>query len=89
MLREHRKLIAKAHRLLDICLSAVAFIGAYFIKKYFLSAPFRGLTQAPNYYTVLLMIIIIWYVTFNRFHLYAPFRRQTFIQILRKMVKAV
>jgi hypothetical protein len=42
------------HKALDICLTAVAFIAAYFIKKYLLPLPFRGLTIAPNYYVVLL-----------------------------------
>ncbi len=89
MLREQSKLITRAHRLLDICLTAAAFIGAYFIKKYFLPAPFGGLGVAPNYYTILLMIIIIWHVTFSLFDLYASYRRQTFGRIFKNMIKAV
>ncbi len=67
MLREQNKLILRAHKLLDICLTAAAFIGAYFIKRHLLPEPFRGLTAAPNYYIVLLLIIIIWYVTFDAY----------------------
>ena len=89
MLRERSKLITKAHKTLDICLTAAAFIGAYFIKKYLLPAPFRGLTEAPNYYIVLLMIIIIWYITFELFGLYIPYRKLSFNQILWNMIKAV
>ena len=48
MLRERAKLITQAHKVLDICLTASAFIAAYFIKKYLLPAHFVGLTQAPN-----------------------------------------
>ncbi len=89
MLRERAKLIVQAHKAWDICLTGAAFIAAYFIKLYLLPAPFRGLTIAPNYYIVLLMIIIIWYVTFILFDLYASYRRLGLDQILWNMVKAV
>ena len=89
MLREKSELIVRGHKLLDICLTASAFIGAYFIKLYLLPVPFRGLTTAPNYYIVLLMIIIIWYVIFDLFGLYTSYRKQTFGNIFWNMVKAV
>ena len=89
MLREKNKLILQAHKTLDICLTAGAFIASYFIKKYLLPVPFRGLTVAPNYYVVLLMIIIIWYLTFNSFDLYASYRRRGFGEIFTNMAEAV
>jgi len=64
MLRKRTKLIVQAHKVWDICLTAAAFIAAYFIKRLALPAPFRGLTITPNYYVVLLLIIIIWYLVF-------------------------
>ncbi|MBN2062145.1 MAG: sugar transferase, partial [Deltaproteobacteria bacterium] len=81
MLRERNRLLIRAHRALDICVTAAAFIAAYFIKKYLLPEPFRGLTIAPNYYVILLMIIIIWYLTFNAFDLYDSYRRRGFGEI--------
>ena len=81
MLRERSRLIVQAHQTLDICLTAAAFIASYFIKRELLPEPFRGLTIAPNYYVVLLIIIIIWYVTFNSFDLYASYRRRSFGRI--------
>ena len=89
MLREKSQLIVRFHKLLDICLTAGAFIAAYFIKKDFLPEPFRGLITAPNYYSVLLMIIIIWYVNFNFFGLYTSYRKQSFVRIFWDMIKAV
>ncbi len=77
------------HKVLDICLTALAFISAFFIKKYLLPGHLRGLSTGPDYYIVLLMVIIIWYVCFNFFDLYASYRKQTFGQIFRNMVKAV
>jgi len=79
----------QAHKVLDICLTAAAFTAAYFIKLYLLPVPFRGLTTDPNYYIVLLMIIIIWYVAFTLFDLYESYRQQSLAQILWNMVKAV
>ena len=89
MLREQNKLILRAHKLLDICLTVAAFIAAYFIKLRLVPAPFAGLTIAPNYYIVLLMIIIIWYMSFGMFDLYASYRKQNFALIFWNMVKAV
>ena len=89
MLREHSKLITKAHGVLDICITAAAFIAAYSIKLYLLPPPLRGLTAAPNYYIILLMIIIIWYLSFGLFGLYVSYRSQSFGQIFWNMVKAV
>jgi len=74
MLREQAKLIKQAHKVLDIGLTAGAFIAAYFIKRLLLPEAFRGLTTAPNYYVVLLMIIIVWYLTFEAFNVYASYR---------------
>ena len=89
MLREHNKLTLQAHKFLDICLTAAAFIAAYFIKRHALPTSFRGLTTDPNYYIILLAIIIIWYLVFAGFDLYASYRRQTFGKIFWDMVKAV
>jgi len=89
MLRERNTLIIRAHMVLDICLTSAAFILAYFIKRYYLPLPFRGLTIAPNYYVILLIIIIIWYVTFNSFDLYASYRRQSYGKVFLNMLEAV
>ncbi len=89
MLREQSKLILVFHKLLDICLTALAFISAFFIKKYLLPDPYQGLSTGPDYYIVLLMVIIIWYLCFNFFDLYVSYRKKTFGKIFRNMVKAV
>ncbi|MDY6973690.1 MAG: sugar transferase [Thermodesulfobacteriota bacterium] len=89
MLREQEKFVTRAHKLLDICLTAIAFIGAYFIKKDLLPSSFLGLTTAPNYYIVLLMIIIIWYATFELCGLYDSYRKQSLAQMIKNMFRAV
>jgi exopolysaccharide biosynthesis polyprenyl glycosylphosphotransferase len=89
MLRERTNLIVRASKLLDICLTATAFISAYFIRKHFLPEPLRGLITFQDYYIVLLLVIIIWYVTFNFFGLYTSYRKQNFGRIFWNIVKAV
>ena len=89
MLREQSKLTEGIHRFLDIFLTGIAFVGAYFIKKDFLPDPFRGLHPAPNYYIVLLLIIFIWWVIFDFFGLYGSYRGQNFGRIFWNMIKAV
>ena len=85
---ENSRLIARLHKALDVCLTALSFIAAYFIKKDFLPSPYRGLITDPNYYVVLLMIVIIWYVVFDFFNLYIPFRKQRYPEMLWKTTKA-
>ena len=89
MLREKSKIVTPVHKFFDIFITALAFIGAYFIKKYILPEPFQGLTKTPDYYIVLLMIIIIWYVCFDFFGFYTSYRKQTLGEILWNMIKAV
>ena len=89
MLREQNKLAIQAHKTLDICLTAVAFITAYFVKRHALPDSLRGLTIEPNYYIILLLIIIIWFLSFAGFNLYTSYRRRTFGTIFLNMVKAV
>jgi len=89
MLREKSTFFTRAHRVLDVGVSAGAFILAYLIKLYLLPDPFRGLTVTPNYYIVLLLIIIIWYICFNFSGMYVSYRTRTVWAVLRDMVKAV
>ena len=89
MLREQKKLIERFHRLLDIFLTVIAFAGAYFIKKEILPVPFRGLLDGPNYSILILMIIIIWPISFKLYDFYSPYRKQNFGYIFLKIIKAV
>jgi len=47
MLRERSALVVKIHKGLDIALTVIAFVSAYFIKRY-LPAPIGGLTTEPR-----------------------------------------
>jgi len=89
VLREQRKLVTNAHKVLDICLTVGAFVAAYYIKRLLLPDSLRGLKIAPNYYLVLLMIVIIWYLTLGSFRVYASYRRTTYPEIFWNMLKAV
>ena len=89
MLREQNKLIVQIHKSLDILLTVIAFVGAYFIKKDLLPETFRGLITALNYYVVLLLVIIIWYLVLRSFDLYTSYRKESFGRIFWDMTKAV
>ncbi|MEA3486483.1 MAG: sugar transferase, partial [Thermodesulfobacteriota bacterium] len=89
MLKGRKEIIVLSHKLVDIFLTAAAFIGAYLIKKYLLPEPFRGLAETPNYYIILLLVIILWYVLFSLFNLYASYRRRTYAQIFWNMIMTV
>ncbi len=89
MLKEKSKIVIQVHKSLDIFITALAFIGAYFIKKYILPEPFQGLIETQSYYIVLLMIIIIWYICFDFFGFYTSYRKQTLGKMLWNIIKAV
>ena len=89
MLKEQQNIIDQLHKVLDICLTITAFVSAYLFKLYILPVSLRGLTTTPNYYIVLLLVIIIWPLVFNYFQLYESYRTQTFKKILFKIVKSV
>ncbi len=84
-----REILIKLHRFSDFFITTSSFVLAYFIKKYLLPAPYRGLTETPNYYSVLFLVIIIWYVVFNLLNVYANYRRRSFGNVLVNMALAV
>ncbi len=88
MLRERKNIIDQMHKALDIGLTIAAFVSAYFIKVYLLPEPFRGLLETPNYFIVLLLIVIIWPLSFNYVNLYSSFRNQSVHQLILKVVKS-
>ena len=89
MLREQARLLTKAHRLADLGLTAAAFVGAYGLKKYALPPPYGGLTITPNYYLILLMILVIWYVSLNYFRVYVSSRNLRYATVFWNVLKAV
>jgi len=89
MLKERSELVVHVHRLLDICITVGAFVAAYFIKLYVLPAGYRNLVKDPNYYIILLMVIIIWYPLFAWFGLYESYRKSTLWKLILNTLKAV
>lgn len=60
-------------RFIDLLLVGIAFVGAYFIKKWFPVAPLAGLATAPNYYLVLLLALISCNYSFKLSGFYQPY----------------
>ncbi|MFO7558207.1 MAG: sugar transferase [Desulfobacterales bacterium] len=89
MLKEKSELIVHVHRLLDICLTVAAFVAAYFLKLYIVPEAYQGLIRDPNYYVILLMIIIIWYPLFAWFGLYESYRKSSLRKMIVNILKAV
>ena len=84
-----REILIKLHRVSDFLITTSSVILAYFIKKYLLPAPYKGLTENPDYYSVLFLVIIIWYVVFDLLNVYANYRKRTFGNVLANMGLAV
>jgi exopolysaccharide biosynthesis polyprenyl glycosylphosphotransferase len=56
-----RQLLTQINRLVDVTLSFLSFVCAYYIKKYYLPYPLGGLSETPDYVILGLLIIIIWF----------------------------
>jgi exopolysaccharide biosynthesis polyprenyl glycosylphosphotransferase len=82
-------LIINGHRAVDLLLTAVAFSGSYFMKKYLDLGIYRGISQDPNYWAVLFLVLISWYISFNLFGIYGSYRNRSLSRIVFDMIKAV
>jgi exopolysaccharide biosynthesis polyprenyl glycosylphosphotransferase len=89
MLREQREVINMGQRILDLGLTCFAFVCAFFIRKELFSEVYGNFTSEPNYTLVLLMILVIWYITFKMFGLYRPYRKRLFSEIFWNLITAI
>jgi len=79
--------LIRVYRLFDIMLTALAFIVAYHIKSYCLPHSIRGLEL--DYYSILFVIIIIWYTSFSLFYKYELIREGSVSNLSFKIVRLV
>ena len=89
MLRENSKLITGLHRTLDIVFVIISFIAAYHVKRNLDIIAVGGLDNRPNYYLVLLLIVVLSPCAFNVTGCYKSYRLQTFHQIAMRSLRAV
>ena len=88
MLKKHSSFILDIQKAIDIGITAFSFIAAYFIKLYMMPGSLRALSTDPNYYIVLLLIIIAWHISFKWMHMYQHFRQQAFYLFFTTVVKS-
>jgi exopolysaccharide biosynthesis polyprenyl glycosylphosphotransferase len=86
---EKNPLLFKLEEFLDLFLTITAFVAAYFFKRDFAPMGFRGLDSGHNYYLILLLVIIFWYMSFALFYGYSSYRTTTLGIIVTKVFKAV
>ena len=88
MVKEHGQLTTDLQKTFDICITAFSFITAYFIKRHALPGRFANLSTDPNYYLILLLIIITWYIAFKWMGMYLSYRQQKFWQFFITIIKS-
>ncbi|MDA3789399.1 MAG: sugar transferase [Desulfobacula sp.] len=88
MLKEHSTFILDMQKTIDIGITAFSFIAAYFIKRNLLPGSLSNLSKDPNYYIVLLLIIIAWYISFKWMGMYMSYRRQPLWQFFITILKS-
>ena len=89
MFMQENAIRTEFQKALDIAITGFCFIAAYFIKRHAMPARFHELSNDPNYYVVLLMIIIVWYITFNWVGVYLSYRQSQFWNFFVKILNAV
>ena len=88
MLRENQLLIVDIQKTIDIMITGLSFILAYYIKRNLLPGSLSKLIVLPNYYIVLLLIIIAWFISFKWMGMYMSYREQTFWQFFTTILKS-
>ncbi|WP_321492499.1 sugar transferase [uncultured Desulfobacter sp.] len=88
MLRENGTLTLDLQKALDVIITVFSFIAAYFLKKYLLSKGVGGLSIAPNYYLILMLIIISWHISFKWMGLYMSYRERPFWDFFTAIVRS-
>ena len=88
MLKENSSLILEIQKALDIVISGGAFIAAYFIKRNLPFESMGGLSTDPNYYIVLLLIIIAWHISFKWMGMYLSYRSRPFRDFIITIIKS-
>ena len=88
MLREKASLTMDLQKTIDIVITGFSFIAAYYLKRNLVSYRLGGLSTDPNYYIVLLLIIIAWYISFKWMGIYISYRNQPFWQFFVVILKS-
>ncbi|MBU1195113.1 MAG: sugar transferase [Proteobacteria bacterium] len=88
MLKEHGSLTTDAQKLIDIVITASSFVLAYFIKRNLLPGDLSLLSTDPNYYIVLLLIIISWFISFKWMGMYLSYRQNQFWEFFKTILKS-
>ncbi|MCD4720401.1 MAG: sugar transferase [Desulfobacula sp.] len=88
MLKEHSSLTLDMQKGIDIGITAFSFIAAYFIKRNLLPGKFSTLSIEPNYYIILLLIIIAWYISFKWMGMYMSYRQAPFWDFFKVILKS-
>nr|NJM04206.1 sugar transferase [Desulfobacula sp.] len=88
MLKEKGSLILEMQKAIDIAITGFSFIAAYFIKRNLLPEGLSELSNDPNYYIVLLLIVIAWYISFKWMGMYMSYRQQAFWQFFVVILKS-
>ncbi len=88
MLKEYQSVILNLEKSLDIGITAAAFILSYFIKRNLLPEHLAGLSVDINYYTILLLVIIIWYICFRWMGMYLSYREHPFSHFFTAIIKS-
>lgn len=58
-------MLRRIELVVDVFLTSMVFVGVYAVKRNLLPEPLGGLATTPNYYFLLLLIAIVWYVTLD------------------------
>ena len=88
MLKENSSFITDSQKTLDIVITAFSFIAAYFAKRHLLPGPYSELSNDPNYYIILLLIIIAWFISFKWMGMYMSYRQQPFWLFFTTIIKS-
>lgn len=88
MLKQNNAIINDLQKALDIFITAFSFIAAYFLRRTIFPDTIAQLSIEPNYYMILMMIIISWFISFKWMGMYISYRHSTLWEFFVTIVKS-
>lgn len=86
---KRNQILASVHLFFDMTLIAASFIAAYFTKRDLLPEPYAGISTIPNYYIVLLLVLITSYFSFTFHGFYRSFHKLDLKSIIKRLFKGI
>ncbi|PIE71764.1 MAG: protein RfbP [Deltaproteobacteria bacterium] len=88
MLRRSSTLTLDLQKICDLLITTFSFMGAYVLSQHFFPDTLKDNLTHSNYYLIMLLVIISWFIAFKWINMYMSYREQPFILFFKTVIKS-